>query len=71
MTRHIDQLATEPAATILKIAAGYSGDELAAALDAACRAIEYSLEEAGVDAAAGRLLTEALAAAGEISHSRA
>jgi len=71
MTRHIDQHVTETAATILKIAAGYSGDELAAALAAACRAIEYCFEEAGIDAAAGRLLTEALAAAGAISHNRA
>ena len=71
MTRHIDQHATEPAATILKIAAGHSGDELASALDAACRAIEYCFEEAGLDAAAARLLTEALAAAGAISHNRA
>ena len=71
MTRHIDQHVTETAATILKIAAGYSGDEFAAALSAACRAIEYCFEEAGLDTAAARLLTEALAAAGAISHNRA
>ena len=60
MTRLFGQRAIERAAVILRVGQRYSGDELDAALKAARRAIPCSLEEAGVDADAGRSLVEAL-----------
>ncbi len=60
MTRLFGQRAIERAGVILRVGQRYSGDELDAALKAARRAIPCSLEEAGVDADAGRSLVEAL-----------
>jgi hypothetical protein len=71
MARHFDQQATQRAAVILKIAAHHSRDELNAALAAARRAFLYSLEEAGLDIAAGQAVFEALDAAVAISQYRA
>ena len=71
MSRHFDQRAIERAAVILRVADRYSGDELDAALEAARRAIVFSLREirAGVDA--GRSLIDALDAARSIARNRA
>jgi hypothetical protein len=69
--RHIDQQPIQRAAAILKLASHHSGDELDAALDAARRALLYSLEEAGVEIDAGRGVFEALDAAVAISKYRA
>jgi len=70
--RHIDQQPTQRAAVILKIAAHtIRATKLNAALDAARRALLYSLEEAGVDIDAGQALFETLDAAVAISQFRA
>ncbi len=71
MVRHFDQRAIERAALLLNVARRYSGDELEAALKAARRAIEYSLEEINVVGDAGRTLFEAIDAASSIVRNRA
>jgi hypothetical protein len=67
MTRHFDQQAFQRAAAILQIAAHYSRDEL----NAARRALLYSLEQAGADIDEGRALFEAPHVAVAISQYRA
>ncbi len=70
MVRHFDQRAIERAAVLLKVAGRYSADELDAALKAARRAIEYSLQEIHAEGAAGRALFEAIDAARSIACNR-
>jgi hypothetical protein len=67
MTSHFDQGAIERAAVILRVAEGYSGDELAAALKAARQAIEYCLKEVRAGVIASRALLEAIDAARSIA----
>ncbi len=71
MTRHFDRRAIERAAVILRVADGYSGDELDAALEAARRAMVFSLREIHADVSAGRSLVEAIDAARSIACNRA
>ena len=70
MVRHFDQRAIERAAVLLKVARRYSGDELDAALKAARRAIEYSLEEINAEVNVGRTLIDAIDAACSIVRTR-
>ncbi len=70
MVRDFDQRAIERAAVLLKVARRYSGDELDAALKAARRAIEYSLEEINAEINVGRTLIDAIDAACSIVRTR-
>ncbi len=70
MVRHLDQRAIERAAVLLKVAGRYSAHELDAALKAARRAIECSLQEICAEGAAGRALFEVIDAACSIACNR-
>ena len=71
MLRHFDQRAIERAAVLLKVAHGYSGDELESALEAARSAVGYCLSEIDAAGERGRPLFDAIDAARSLVRNRA